>query len=250
MNEEHYLKKHIDDLELLLRNVKERLQFLKSKPLIPQKRTFAVILDFGHGGISPEGNYTTSPAKMYYHSNENFHENGNFYEGIFNRILGEKIKIKLKNLGFQVFVVSHSWKDTPLHSRVWKANEINKKLRAEGKKSVFLSIHGNASQTHTASGWSVFVSRKASKTSRFFADLIGTEIKSLAPEIQFRAEQAGALYWERNFTVLARTEMPAILTENLFYDFLKDAKLMHSEEFQNILVNAHVNAILKLEKEK
>lgn len=49
--------------------------------------------------------------------------------------------------------------------------------------------------------------------------------------------------WEENFYVLKNTVMPAVLTENLFYDNLEDCEIMKSEEGLNALAKIHVEAI-------
>ena len=54
---------------------------------------------------------------------------------------------------------------------------------------------------------------------------------------------------EANFYVLKKTNMPAILTENFFFDTYDDALLMSSDEGQDRIVQAHVNAIVKIERD-
>ena len=50
-----------------------------------------VVLDFGHGGIDKDGNYTTAPKKMH------TYDNGEVaYEGVLNRQIGKYIKDCLK----------------------------------------------------------------------------------------------------------------------------------------------------------
>ena len=54
--------------------------------------------------------------------------------------------------------------------------------------------------------------------------------------------------WEENFYVLKNTIMPAILTENLFYDNKKDLEIMKSDTGLDILAEIHVQAIKKILK--
>ena len=41
--------------------------------------------------------------------------------------------------------------------------------------------------------------------------------------------------------------MPALLTENFFFDNPEQAKIMMSEEGQKKIAQAHINAILRIE---
>jgi len=244
MSELEFLKQQAQTLQKMYADTQARINDLQSTPApSAPSRKYSVILDFGHGGFTPEGENAT-PDKQFYHPNQNFHKSGWFFEGVFNRVLGEKIRQKCQNNGFKTFVISNAWKDTPLHTRIYRANQI-----AQTHKSVLISVHGNASPMHTASGWSVFVARGASQTSRKLANYTAKEIVKLLPETFLRVERPHVNYWERDFMMVAETSMPAILTENLFFDYLPDALQMHSPATQNQLAEAHVCALLKLENE-
>ena len=51
-------------------------------------------------------------------------------------------------------------------------------------------------------------------------------------------------YWEANFTIIARTNCPAVLTENLFYDNKEDLAILKSEEGKKKIVDLHVEGII------
>ena len=252
MTEIEFINKQIAQLQ-------NRLEFLstleQNKPEPPETkpRKVAVILDFGHGGINPETKqYTTAPSKMFDHKKGNFHDNGKFYEGVFNRNLGYRIKIGLQKLGFRVLEVSHEYLDNSLTDRVNKANAYNAEMKNEGVSTIYVSIHGNAGGGK-ARGWSIFVHKKGSNNSRNLATLIGDYFKKECPEIQYRQETPTRNYWHdgnpHDFTVLKKTSMPAVLSENLFFDNFEDANLMIDSEFQKRIAKAHIEAILDYEKD-
>ena len=59
---------------------------------------FLILLDAGHGGLNPAGQYVTSPSKEYKHSKGQFHKEGWFYEGVWNRTLVNAVASKLRDL--------------------------------------------------------------------------------------------------------------------------------------------------------
>ena len=50
--------------------------------------------------------------------------------------------------------------------------------------------------------------------------------------------------WEENFTVIYCANMPAVLTENLFYTNIKDTEFLLSEEGQDAIVQIHIQGIM------
>ncbi|NKI30907.1 N-acetylmuramoyl-L-alanine amidase [Croceivirga thetidis] len=51
-----------------------------------------IVLDFGHGGIDKNGNYTTAPNKMFTYANGEV-----AYEGFLNRQIGGLLELYLKS---------------------------------------------------------------------------------------------------------------------------------------------------------
>lgn len=120
------------------------------------------------------------------------------------------------------------------------------------EKPVFISIHINAAGSdgkwHNASGWSVFVSPKGSANSKRLATLMTGEARKTG--IKVRVPQPGREYWDGNFTVLNKTNMPAILVENLFQDNESDVKYLKSDEGKNVLSDIIVKGIQKYYENK
>ena len=55
--------------------------------------------------------------------------------------------------------------------------------------------------------------------------------------------------WEDNFTVLVKTNCPAILTENLFFTNREEVKWLMTSEGRDAIAEIHVRSILALEDE-
>ena len=94
--------------------------------------TKTIILDPGHGGVTPEGKYTTAPAKM-------AKVDGRWiYEGEMNRIVAEILGGMLRHAGYKVIytVKPTDSRDISLGHRVRIANSV--------PGSLMVSIHFNA----------------------------------------------------------------------------------------------------------
>lgn len=199
---------------------------------------FLLILDAGHGGVNPEtGEYTTAPAKMWEHDVGEFHEGSKFYEGVFNRELAARVLEKAKRLHIPTVTTHDTFRDTPLSERVSKANFYHRVQ----PNSLFVSIHANASATHTARGTEVYTSPGETRADVYamhywssLRDLFGKRSK-----IRFREGHPDK---EANFYVVTRTTMPALLVETLFFDNLDDALLLMQDDVQNIFAEAIIQA--------
>lgn len=199
------------------------------------KDSIIFLLDPGHGGIDPSGNYTTAPAKMF-----KFEDGFTIYEGYFNREIVKKLEHKLKTLGIPFFNVAHPYKDTPLRDRVAVANEIAEKWNGQ---AVYISIHGNAGK---GTGFEVYTS-KGETMSDPIAEYYLDAMAELFPDKAKRVDLSdGDGDKEANFYVLKNTSMPAILTESFFMDNREDAELMLSYEGTSKIVNAHLRTIEKV----
>lgn len=81
-----------------------------------------LILDFGHGGLDDNGDYTTAPDKMFLHSNGEY-----AYEGFLNRQIGGIVEILLRSHRPAINVVTtvdvKDPRDISLAYRVQVANQ-------------------------------------------------------------------------------------------------------------------------------
>lgn len=114
------------------------------------------------------------------------------------------------------------------------------------KADLFISIHVNAGggtgyEDYIYSGLS-----NSSKTAQI-RDIIHASVMKAIPEVRDRGKK------KANFAVLRGTNMPAILTENLFVDNKTDASRLKSDAFLTKIATGHVNGIvqaMQLKKKK
>ena len=199
-----------------------------------------IFLDAGHGGIDPNGDYTTAPSKMFDHKEGTFHNGSVFYEGVKNREYCRLIIKYCNLLGITVIPVYHPYLDTPLSFRVEMANYYHNNIR----KGIYVSEHSNAANTK-AKGFSVWTSigeTKSDEYAQMFLDKYKESFKGY-DSVHVREEdyKDGDGDYEENFKVLRDTAMPAVLTENLFFDNFSDATLLMSEVYKAKYVTTFVN---------
>jgi N-acetylmuramoyl-L-alanine amidase len=205
------------------------------------------ILDNGHGGVNPDTcEYVTCPdwkeGKPKTWHKMHVHPFGPLYEGEFNRQIVGRIAEKLDELGIKYSVLVPSYEDVSLKDRVETANE----MFDNDKSCIFVSIHGNAFNTN-AKGFEVFTSKGLTRSDAI-AEVFAEKMSAMFPDKVMRWDLTdGDKDKEANFYLLRKTDMPAILTENFFFDRYEEALLMTSEEGQDKIAQAHVDAILKIE---
>lgn len=192
-----------------------------------------ILLDPGHGGII-NGKYTTAPKKMYDHG-----DGFVFYEGVFNRKIVNLIKNDLRELNISFVDVVSSNEDISLGERVRRANELYIDYKKD-YKVLYLSVHGNAGK---GTGLEIYTTKGETK-SDLYAEVFGEEMICVFPEQKFRKDTSdGDLDKEAQFYVIRETYMPAVLTENFFFDRLSDAILMDSKKGQERIAKSHIRAI-------
>ena len=202
---------------------------------------FCVFLDAGHGGVDPEGNYTTAPSKQYQHNSGGFHNGGWFYEGVWNRHLMAKVQKKLQRLGIAFIPVYHDYLDFPLSYRVEQANWYFRNYR----RGIFVSAHANASGVN-ARGFELYTSPGVTASDRI-ANYMYEEVEDiLGDRIVMRQDLSDGDYdKEARFYVLVRTVMPAVLIEHLFFDNFNDARLLMDEEVVDRFAEAQIRMIIR-----
>lgn len=187
-----------------------------------------ILIDNGHGQNTPG---KRSPDRT-------------FYEWKFNREIAIPLVEELKKRGYDAErIVTEDAHDVTLSERVRRVNSWCNKL---GRKNVILvSIHANAAGNdgwYNARGFSVFCAKIASDASHRLAQSLydAAEARGLKGNRSVPKER----YWEANFTIIARTNCPAVLTENLFYDNKEDLAILKSEEGKKKIVDLHVDGII------
>lgn len=174
---------------------------------------------------------------------------GKLLEWEFNRRLVDRIVYYCDKMDIPIVVLDYEETDVPLSQRTAKANKY-------GKNTCYISIHGNAAGNGknwmNARGWSIFTSKGFTKADPI-ANVFIQEAEKLLPEIGCKVRKySQKVYeqdWEENFYVLRNTIMPAVLTENLFYDNKKENEIMQSDEGIDVLARIHVNAMKRIMNE-
>lgn len=214
--------------------------------IIPEqiKPTFLVCMDSGHGRTtqgkrSPLLNLLISIITL---------NASRLYEWEFNRDITERIIEQLVALGipFMRTLPAHSNYGNNLRDRVRNANEYKTDL-----PKLFVSVHGNAGPARTINDytgksvtgietWYYSKSQKGKRIAAVFHKHIVAKagLKDRGLKSQPNNE----------FYVLRATNMPAVLTENGFYNSEIDLPQMIKPEFRQAIADAHVNAIVELQK--
>lgn len=204
---------------------------------------YIVVIDAGHGSLDKNGKYTTPPdkGKFFDHKDKglNFHGiagNSIFYEGVFNRVMANKLHKELAKSGIKSVFCFDEVLDTPLEQRVLFTNQL---FTLNKRKVIFLSLHANA-----GGGIGTEIYTTVGKTaSDELADCIGEAIKAeieQKPKLtKIRADYSdGDMDKEKNFYVIKETVCPAVLLEYDFFDNLARAIALNSGEVQDALISA------------
>lgn len=202
-----------------------------------QKSNYLWILDAGHGGMK-DGKYMTAPKKMF-----QFPDRVTIYEGVINRIITALVYKQLQSKTIDFALVYDEVEDTPLTQRVTLADNIYRK----DKRAVYLSIHSNAGG---GSGFEIFTSPGQTNSDKI-ANIFCTTYQKHFPGKPFRADKAdGDADKEEDFYVLRKTDCPALLVENLFFDNRKEAEYLLSAAGQQAIANCIVASIENTEQLK
>ena len=164
----------------------------------------------------------------------------------FNRKLVKKISEGLSEEGIPHILLDMGATDVTLAGRTAIANTF-------GKNCLYISVHGNAAgngnEWKKARGWSIYTTKGYTKSDPI-AEIFIRKAEEILPEIDCKVRKFSQKKyegdWEENFYVLAHTIMPAVLTENLFYDNLEDCAVMKSEEGIEALAKIHIEAIKEI----
>jgi N-acetylmuramoyl-L-alanine amidase len=156
----------------------------------------------------------------------------------------DKLKQALEALGYIVFKIVEEDIDISLSERTRRANVIVNKYGAGN--CIFISVHCNAAgngQWMNATGFSVWTTKGTTNSDK----LAECMCNCCEPEgIKLRKDLTdGDKDYEANFTVIFKTNCPAVLSENLFMDNKGDLAILMSDEGVQKLLNIHINGIQK-----
>jgi len=212
-------------------------------------------IDEGHGGLNPGGGYTTpsSKGKQYTFTGDN---PLTIYEGHINRMIGRFLKSRLIEAGIDFKTINDGVMDTPLRERVNKIDDIFHLERKKGRTSLLLSIHSNAmtkpeeikgTGQSVASYNSIWTSRGATRSDKL-VQFFERAYKEKMSEWRFATDSSdGDSDFEADFYILRKSDGPAVLVENLFFDNRDNANFLSSEDGQETIADTLTKAIIDIE---
>lgn len=170
-----------------------------------------------------------------------------FLEYEFNRDIVKRVSEQLTEHGVAHFtVVPEVEIDDFLQGRVDRANQKESEI-----PKLFLSIHSNAAPAKSSKDWASD-SIKGIETWYFHNSTKGRKVASIFQK--HLIDQTGMNNRhlksrpESQFFVLRKTRMTAVLTENGFYNNKAEAAQLMTTEMRQKIADAHVVAILEIEK--
>ncbi|MDN5204592.1 N-acetylmuramoyl-L-alanine amidase [Fulvivirgaceae bacterium BMA10] len=207
------------------------------------------LFDPGHGGII-NGEYQTAGKRS-----PKLEDGRQLFEGEFNRAVVKRIVEDCKSLAIDCINLVDTEIDLPLRERTDLANDIYRRnLQAGGKHCLFISIHANAYMPqgeklrfNQANGWEIFTTIGETK-SDVLAEYFFQEMNKVFPTRRFRSDYSdNDPDKEKNFFVLRKTVMPAVLTENFFMTNREEVDILLSEDGRDKIALGHMNAIKRIE---
>jgi N-acetylmuramoyl-L-alanine amidase len=179
-----------------------------------------------------------------------FDDGTQFEEWEFNRDVVRRMAKKLDQIGIQYYItVPEDEVGSFLKERVGRANEKSSPL---GLPKIFLSIHANAlgltdwvNGTKGIEVWHF----PGNDTGQRLASAFQASLMEHLPGWRDRGLKTHQVGSSKIFYVLRKTAMPAVLTENGFYTDKAEATLLMTAEARQTIADAHVAAIVKIEKE-
>ena len=176
----------------------------------PRRMSGTVVIDAGHGGKDPGATSVLG-----------------FYEKGINLSVAHKVAGLLEQRGLRVKMTRSGDNFIELEERAAIAN----RLRAD----LFVSIHSDSFPKSSRQGYTVYIAKSASSSSRRAASAIARSMSGTGLN-SFGVQTA-------NYHALTGTRGPAVLVEMGYLSNRREAALLRSSSFQNRLAQAVANGI-------
>lgn len=176
-----------------------------------------IVIDAGHGGKDPGAISPFTGSR----------------EKDMALTIAQKLKKKLENIGYKVYMTRDDDTYVELRNRAEIANNLG--------ANAFLSIHINASTSQTPKGVEMLYVAD-SRDSRNFAQYLQTEV------VKATGAKSIGLIERPNLVVIRETRMSAVLAELGFLTNASEERLLLDESYQDKLVQGLYNAITKYVK--
>ncbi len=184
-----------------------------------------VLIDNGHGSNTP-GKRSPDAVKGLTGSPHYLRECE------WTRGAARDLGIALRSRGIEAGILVTEETDVPLATRAQRVNNV---CRQRGKDNVLLvSIHinaaGNGDKWLNARGWSIYTSKGVTKSDQLADCIFQEAVKQFRAPLSVRRSMDKYLErdFEENFTILAKTQCPAVLVENFFQDNRDDVAYLKS----------------------
>lgn len=188
-----------------------------------------VLIDAGHGIDTPG---KRSP-------------DGSFLEYLWNRQIADLVIARLRSSGIDADLVVTETNDISLRTRAMRVNKICSEIGAANV--ILVSIHANAAGNGmfwtTASGWECHTSPGKTKSDGL-AECFYDSFSRAFPDKRMRMDLSdGDSDKESKFYILTKTNCPAVLLENFFYDNRMECKWLLKEETKERIADAIVDGL-------
>ena len=201
---------HIYVPKSLVPQIRTAMQTSVRPVVSPRRSSGCVVIDAGHGGKDPGATSCLG-----------------FYEKTVNLAVAGKVASLLKQKSIRAVMTRSNDTFIELEDRAAIANRYNADL--------FVSIHADSSPSSSTRGFTMYVARSASWSSRRAASAIA---KSMARTgLSSRGTQ------KADFRVLVHTQGPAVLIELGYLSNSSEARLLKNSSFQNRLAQAIASGI-------
>ena len=210
-----------------------------------------VHLDNGHGKATPgkrSPSATTGNGYGQYTAQQL-----TIYEYEYNRLIVKLVDEKLRQLRFKTFIVTPEVEgDIGLTTRAMRSNDMATKN--PNLKHIFISAHLNACGDgvtwytgNNGSYWCAYTSKGQTQGDKL-ADCFYDAAEEILTPLKKRIKTDGTdgdRDVEENFTVIAKTNSPAVLVESLFMTNVDDVLFLKSDEGIKAIVDIYVKACMK-----
>lgn len=203
------------------------------------ERRFCWLLDAGHGALQKGKRSAVLNGEQ-------------FIEWEWNFDIVRRISEGLKALNINHVIIN----DNPLDKGSWLSGRIEKANRHKSNlPKIFVSVHANAWLNKYKSN-EKFNLTGGIETWFFVNSKIGKRLASVFQKHLVKANPTwrdrGIKFYENlkdTFRVLKDTRMPSVVTESGFYTNKIEMKRLNSEEGRQAAAQAHIDAIIEIEKE-
>jgi N-acetylmuramoyl-L-alanine amidase len=179
-------------------------------PTEPRRMSGTVVIDAGHGGKDPGATSVLG-----------------FYEKGINLAVAGEVARLLEQRGLRVKMTRTSDYSVELEDRAAVANDLDADL--------FVSIHSDSFPESSRRGYTIYIARSASSSSRQAASAIARSMSGTGLN-SFGVQTA-------NYHVLTETRCPAVLVELGYLSNRSEAALLRSGSFQDRLAQALADGI-------